>query len=492
MRSEELAFVLRCESALGTSLELEQMCTHFLSELVRGSIAIGGGFELHNGFCVSIGKTCDGQEAIEFVSQNGPKPFFLGVFDSGIAQLKVELKHGALNLFFKKNSERLSFYGNVLSGIANRVDTSLEACLTHGELQSAQAKLESLNTSLEQKVEERTAELHNALSELQLAQNEILQQEKLAVLGELAAGVAHEMNTPLGAIISSAENLSTILKWMFNDGLKSADHGIITEACRLADGFIPHETLTSRKERAERKLLTDCLVNEYGIGEENASTHARTLVECGVLLSDKPVLEHIYGSDNPALALEITATVLKIRKSIGNIESAAQRAANVVRALKSYVRNENVQSTTVFDVKRSINDVLLLFSNQIKKGVELHLDLDAQMMLQGNESELGKVWSNLIANALYAMQYKGNLWITGTTDDKHVVLNFTNDGPTIPPEVVTRLFEPFYTTKPRGEGSGMGLGIVFNVVTSMDGSVEVESGVTTTFKVVLPKAKIDD
>jgi signal transduction histidine kinase len=141
----------------------------------------------------------------------------------------------------------------------------------------------------------------------------------------------------------------------------------------------------------------------------------------------------------------------------------------------------------VFDVRRSINDILLLFSNQLKKGVELHVEMDEQLLLQGNESELSKVWSNLIANALYAMNYSGNLWIKGRTDSLSVILEFINDGPTIPEDVMARLFEPFYTTKPIGEGSGMGLSIVFNIIASMNGSIEAESKETTTFTITLPK-----
>jgi signal transduction histidine kinase len=141
----------------------------------------------------------------------------------------------------------------------------------------------------------------------------------------------------------------------------------------------------------------------------------------------------------------------------------------------------------VFDARRSVHDVLLLFTNQLKQNVELHIDMESELLLQGNESELSKVWSNLIANALYAMQNSGNLWVKGASDKQNIILTFANDGPAIPEEVQARLFEPFYTTKPVGDGSGMGLSIAFNVVASMNGSIEVETGETTTFTVTIPK-----
>ena len=85
------------------------------------------------------------------------------------------------------------------------------------------------------------------------------------------------------------------------------------------------------------------------------------------------------------------------------------------------------------------------------------------------------------------MQNSGNLWITGRSDQHNVMITVANDGPPIPEEVQARLFEPFYTTKPIGDGSGMGLSIVFNIVAAMNGSVEFESSATTTFTVTIPK-----
>lgn len=669
MKTEELAFILRCQSALGTDLDLERMANTFLTEVIRGSVAIGGALDLNKGLRIEAGKTTEISNAPAWTVEQG-KPFHINEDENGISQLQLRLKNGFLNLYFKGSFERLHFYGNAIAGLSKRIDTSIEACLNHAELkeskrevehaykvleavshttellldnanyinalkeglpavgkaigvdrvyffendfldgstssssqrvewttngikpeidnpdlqqvpfeevpemvrplqqgrefcgwvmelpfgktrtllesqnilsilvlpvisnkkflgflgfddctdlrkwtieersvlqalcsslgrslqgaavqkelQQAQVKLKELNASLEEKVKERTAELDNTLAELKIAQDEIVQQEKLAVLGKLAAGVAHEMNTPLGAITSSADNLTNILRAMFKDGLEDADHTIVKEACKLADDFTAHDTLTSRQERAERVVLAEYLRTEYELGP-TADQHALALVECGVLATDKEILEHIYRSSNVEMALSITTTVMKIRKSVSTIEVAAQKAANVVRALKSYVRNDNVYSATVFDVRRSINDMLLLFSNQLKKGVELHLDMETQLLLQGNESELSKVWSNLIANALYAMQYRGNLWITGRADHKNIILTFSNDGPAIPEEVMAKLFEPFYTTKPVGEGSGMGLSMVFNIVASMHGSIEAETGETTTFTVTLPK-----
>jgi signal transduction histidine kinase len=316
--------------------------------------------------------------------------------------------------------------------------------------------------------------------------NDLIEVEKLAVLGRLSAGVAHEMNTPLGAIASSSDNLTGILRELFADGMENANHNTVIEACKLADDLMISDPLTSREERKERKLLAEHLKYKYKVGLA-ASNHATSLVECGILTKHKDVLDHIYQSEDIEEALELTLVIIRIRKSIDTIGLASQKAAKVVRALKSYVHNDNTSGVEVFDARRSVHDVLLLFTNQLKQNVELHIDMESELLLQGNESELSKVWSNLIANALYAMQNSGNLWVKGASDKQNIILTFANDGPAIPEEVQARLFEPFYTTKPVGDGSGMGLSIAFNVVASMNGSIEVETGETTTFTVTIPK-----
>jgi C4-dicarboxylate-specific signal transduction histidine kinase len=346
------------------------------------------------------------------------------------------------------------------------------------ELEQARRDLVMLNDRLEERAEQTTRKLR-------FAQTELEQGEKLAVLGRLAAGVAHEMNTPLGAITSSVNNVSELLRYLFKDGLGKADHDTVKAACTIADAFTVHQNLTSREERAQVLQLTELLRAEYGVGEE-AVSHARTLVESGIMSTDRNILDHIYTAPDPQVALDTTTTIMKVRKSISTVEVAAQKAANVIRALKSYVRSsENLEDADV-NLKKSIEDVLLLFANQLKMGVDVHLAVDPHLQLKCDQTELSKVWTNLISNAIYAMEGKGNIWIDGHRTDNAIALTFANDGPPIPKEVMDHLFEPFYSTKPVGEGSGMGLSIALNVVAALRGSMHVETGQQTLFKIILP------
>lgn len=346
-------------------------------------------------------------------------------------------------------------------------------------LEQARQDLVKLNELLEDRAA-RTEE------NLRQAEHELVEGEKLALLGRLAAGVAHEMNTPLGAITASTENLNSSLWPMITDSITGTDPAILVQACRLAEKYSALQTLTSREERAEKGVLAQFLRDRYG--EPDAERHARVLVDCGITVRHTEILAHIYSSADVVRSLDITTSIMRVRRSISTIELAAQKSANVIRALKSYVRNDAGDAATVFDARRSISDVLLLFNSQIKRGVKLHMNMQGELPVRGNETEVSKIWANLISNALYAMSYKGNLWVEGAADNDLVTLRFSNDGPPIPANVRDRLFEAFFTTKPIGEGSGMGLNIVTDILTSMHGSISVHSEELTTFTISLPKA----
>ncbi len=340
---------------------------------------------------------------------------------------------------------------------------------------------------LNERLEDRAARTEEHLRQ---AETELIEGEKLALIGRLAAGVAHELNTPLGAISASASNLTVTLSQLFQIDMTNEERDVLFNAFRLSETYSSLSTLSSREERAERKRLEVHLASRYGVLSE-AAYQARMLTDCGVTAEDHTALNLIYSSSDPNAALELVTSILRANRSIRTISIASLNAANVIRALKSYVRNDAGDSATVFDARRSINNVLLLFNSQMKSGVRLHTDMPYNLPILGNETEVSKVWANLISNAIYAMDYKGNLWITGKADDTTVTIYFSNDGPQIPDEVRARLFEPFYTTKPIGEGSGMGLSIISNILAALHGSIQLESERITTFTVTLPKAIAD-
>ena len=369
---------------------------------------------------------------------------------------------------------------------ANRMGMA-EANELIGELSRKNRELELARTDLVQLNDRLEAKADKSAETLRKAESELIEGEKLAALGRLAAGVAHEINTPLGAIAASSENLSDLLRSMFKDGIQKADGLTVKLACEMGDRYTAWNTLSSREERHERNVLEQYLNDKYRLGEL-ATDHARILVESGITIKEHEMLHHIYTDQNRSMALAITTAIMKVRKSVSTIDVAAKKASEVVKALKSYVRTEDNDIRSLVNLKGHINEVLILYANRIKYGILLEMNVADSIQLMAKQTELSKVWSNLVDNAIHAMQGHGKLLINASQIEGNVVVNITNNGPQIPEQVLSRIFEPFFTTKPIGEGSGMGLSLSRNIVEQLGGSIEVATGITTTFTVTLPSA----
>ena len=350
------------------------------------------------------------------------------------------------------------------------------------ELEQARQTLTQLNERLESRYEEVS-------ENLTLAQKKLIEGEKLAILGRLSAGVAHEMNTPLGAIYASSENLTGLLSSLFKTKLKEADHETILRAFNLSEKFSKKGTLvSSREERQQVRELSTFIENSEIIGNHGLK-YARELVECGITTDDADSLEIIFNLPDYENQIYLLLTILKVRRSLSTIIFASQKAASVVKALKSYVHESDDKTGAVFNIKESILRTLILFNNQTKHKIDIHLDLDDNSSILGNESEVSKIWSNLIANSIYAIgNEKGNIWIEVKEIKNKLSITFSNDGATIPEAVRLNIFEPFYTTKPIGEGSGMGLSMVRNVIGNLGGTIELLPQEKTTFLIQIPKA----
>lgn len=141
------------------------------------------------------------------------------------------------------------------------------------------------------------------------------------------------------------------------------------------------------------------------------------------------------------------------------------------------------------DIRESVETVMTLYHNKIKRGVELTTDFKATPSIPCYPDELSQVWTNLIHNALQAMQFRGRLEISIFPENDNIIVAITDNGPGIPKEIQSRIFEPFFTTRARGEGSGLGLDICRKIVEKHKGAIQFDSEPgKTTFKVSLPVA----
>jgi signal transduction histidine kinase len=364
-------------------------------------------------------------------------------------------------------------------------------------------ELDIVNKELEDKVKERTKkltyalyevktqkdELQKTIEDLNKTQNQLIESEKMAALGQLIAGVAHEINTPLGAIKSSGSNINESLKSLLSELpnifkiLKKEEEDIFFEMIEFASSS--KELLTTREERKLRKEIEKKLDN---MGIEDTRTLSSHLVKMKIyddLESFKPLFTHAEATQILGIALKVS----DLMNNTSNINIAVERAGKIVFALKSFSRFNNSEEKIKANLKDSVETVLTIYNNQIKQNTELVREYEDVDDIDCFPDELAQVWTNLIHNALQAMNYKGKLTIAIKDTPTHQTVSIKDSGSGIPKDIIDKIFDPFFTTKPAGEGSGLGLDIIRKIINKHSGTISVNSeiDVGTEFVVSIPK-----
>jgi signal transduction histidine kinase len=369
----------------------------------------------------------------------------------------------------------------------------------------AEEKLHDLNKLLEQQVKQRTLELtetnallasrnqelQQTLEHLQNTQQDLIHSEKMAALGQLIAGVTHEINNPLAALRSSVHNIDNILNSITKDlpdffrQISAENYQVFQDLLKQAK--TEYNNLSSKEKRQiKRKLIT--VLEEKNVAESDEI--AELLVEMGIYeISEDQKSGRFFQDINSLNILERVYELVSLQQSTRNIINATERAAKIVLALKKFIRRNHSDQKEIANIREGIETVLTLYHNQLKHGIEIIKYYDPNVPdILCYPDELNQVWTNLLHNSLHAMNYQGILKIEVTQQEENIIVSVIDNGKGIPPEILPKIFQPYFTTKPAGEGSGLGLQIVKKIIDKHGGKIEVDSQPgQTTFSIFLPK-----
>ncbi len=374
---------------------------------------------------------------------------------------------------------------NLLTTFADQAGAAVENAQLYQEVRGA-------SEELEKKVRLRTAELTaintelgKALADLRETQAQLVLSERMAGLGVLVAGVAHEINSPTAAIRGSIDSLQAALSRVTRHGAELGDRPITAFLDAIAPKLADHPLPTGLAARKATRELATAL---EGAGLDDVATIAGALADVGATIEDAAAFVEALQGDRK-LAPRATAALtdhVYLHRTASTVRHAIGQIQRIVGALKSYSHLDQQATRIEADLHEGLETTLALLHHALRD-IVVERRYGVLPRVPVFVDELNQVWTNLISNAQQALAGRGTIAIETSVEERAVVVRVIDDGPGVPPDVLPRIFEPFYTTKPKGEGTGLGLGIARQIVAKHGGELRCESRPGhTCFEVRLP------
>jgi signal transduction histidine kinase len=362
------------------------------------------------------------------------------------------------------------------------------------QVQAKQRAIEELNRDLEEKVRGRTEDLSRAKGALEKAYAELTQaelhmihSEKMASLGQLVAGIAHEINTPSSAIAAAVFNVADDLRVLSGQVQALLATGLTPREARPFFALIERALSPEAGRRAGTAEIRQRSRALEGALVAHGFADARELALTFTRLGLQDELEALAaGTTLGPAATTFLESAGRLALAVNDVRLSIETITRLVKALKGYSHLDQAEMIET-DVHDGIETTLTILRSQIRYGVEVERRYGRVPLITANIHELNQVWTNLIHNALQAMNGVGRLTIETWREAEFVGVRITDSGPGIPEAIRGRIFDPFFTTKDQGEGTGLGLGITQQIVQRHQGRIRVDSEPgRTSFEVLLP------
>jgi signal transduction histidine kinase len=332
------------------------------------------------------------------------------------------------------------------------------------------------------------------LSRLRADEALLVQSQKMAQLGTLTAGVAHELNNPAAAVRRGASQLTEAIEQLTEIRAKLNTFPFSPEQREFIQSLEQRakEHAISPPEmnaviRSDKQALLEDWLDDRGF--QDGWDLAPTMVNLGLSMNELDSISERFQSNETFTVISWLAATYDIYNLLTEINQGADRISEIVKALKSYAYLDQAPVQAV-DVNEGLDNTLIIMRSKVKEGISVTREYDPNLpKIQGYGSELNQVWTNIIDNAIDALNGKGEITIRTRDGGNCIFVEIEDNGPGIPKEIQPRIFDPFFTTKPVGKGTGLGLDISYGIIVNRHrGELRVTSQPgRTCFQARIPK-----